>query len=326
MYNDELKKSYLGTIANDNSYKACLRVFRAVEDMEIRYDKDICEMNVDEILTVLDLKTGTRSTSIIQFMSLLRSYVDWCIQNGKIVGENNFDKIDFKEIDHTNAIRGKYLKSVEEFEEICAVVYKRDAFYNETTDMAKELMIRLLFAGMENKEIVLLEKTGVDMENRILQSPVYPEIEYHVSQKVIDLCKYCINQEEVMYSAPSKGSDDRMERMANNKYVIRPRISALRGKSEDTPMNEANISRKAKDFFTDYYEATEIYKELTPNRIRESAIMIQIHNSENPDQFINTAIKTDIMLRNPGITSYRLNEKLKRIKETYAVWLAAFYN
>lgn len=326
MHNDELKKSYLGTIANDNSYKACLRVFKAVEDMEIRYDKDICEMNVDEILTVLDLKTGTRSTSIIQFMSLLRSYVDWCIQNGKVVGENNFDKIDFKEIDHTNAIRGKYLKSVEEFEEICAVVYKRDAFYNETTDVAKELMIRLLFAGMENKEIVLLEKTGVDVENCILQSPVYPEIEYHVSRKVIDLCKYCINQEEVMYSAPSRGSEDRMERMADNKYVIRPRISALRGKSEDTPMNEANISRKAKDFFTDYYEATEIYKELTPNRIRESAIMIQIHNSENPDQFINTAIKTDIMLRNPGITPYRLNEKLKRIKETYAVWLAAFYN
>ena len=88
MYNDELKKSYLGTIANDNSYKACLRVFRAVEDMEDRYDKDICEMNVDEILTVLDLKTGTRSTNIIQFMSLLRSYVDWCIQNGKIVYED----------------------------------------------------------------------------------------------------------------------------------------------------------------------------------------------------------------------------------------------
>ena len=47
--------------------------------MEEKFGKDICEMNVDELLTVLDFKTGVRITNTEQTMSLLRSYVDWCI-------------------------------------------------------------------------------------------------------------------------------------------------------------------------------------------------------------------------------------------------------
>ena len=132
MYNAELKELFLGSIANENSYKAYLRIFKSIENMEIMFNKDICEMSVDDIITVLDLKTGTRSNTIIQTISLLKSYVDWCIQTGKVIGENNFEKISYKEIDQAQAILNKYLKDVEEFEEMCSIVYKRDAFYNET--------------------------------------------------------------------------------------------------------------------------------------------------------------------------------------------------
>ena len=90
MYNAEVKKSFLNTIVNENSYKTYVTIFNKIEEMESTFGKDVCEMSVDEIMTVLDLNTGTRFTNGIQMISMLKSYVDWCIQNGKIVGENNF--------------------------------------------------------------------------------------------------------------------------------------------------------------------------------------------------------------------------------------------
>lgn len=325
MYNAEMKNAFLGTIANDNSYKAYVRIFNAVEDMETGFNKDVCEMNVDEIFTVLDLKTGTRSNNIIHVMSLLRTYIDWCIQNGKVVGENNLDKIDFKDIDQSRTIKLRYLKDEAEFEEMCSVVYKRDAFYNETSEMQKELIVRLCFLGLDNEEIVTLKKTDVDVENGILKSPLYPDIEYKVDRKIIDLCVYCIEQEEFMYSAPSKGTEMRYERLCNNDYVIRPRIGTLRGKDEDSPMNVTNIPRRTNTFFKDYYEATEIYKELSPNRLRESGMLIQIHKSDNPEYFIDTAVKTEILLKNPKISQAKLKERIRNIKHLYSVWSNAFY-
>ena len=86
MYNDKMKKDFLNTLANENSYKAYIRIFQGIEDLESTFNKDICEMNTDEILTVFDLKTGAKAGNLIQTMSLLKSYVDWCLQNGKIVG------------------------------------------------------------------------------------------------------------------------------------------------------------------------------------------------------------------------------------------------
>lgn len=325
MYNDEMKSAFLGTIANDNSYKAHLRVFRSIEDMENRYEKDVCEMSVEELLTVLDLKTGTRTTNTIQFMSLLRSYVDWCLQTGKVIGENNLDKIDFKEVDRTKNVRDVYIGSVGEFENMCKVVYEKNMTYNETIEIPKELIVRLCFEGMENTEIVLMKKDMIDETNRVIKSPLYPDIEYHVSKHIINLCRYCIEQKEVMYSAPSRGTELRMERVADSDYVIRPRISALRRKPETTPMSEVNILRKVNEFSKRYYEETEYYKDLTPNKIRESALMIQIHNSKNPAQFIENEVRIDLELRNPNISKNRINEKIKRIRELYSIWSETFF-
>lgn len=85
MYNDKMKKDFLNTLANENSYKAYIRIFQGIEDLESTFNKDICEMNTDEILTVLDLKTGAKAGNLIQTMSLLKSYVDWCLQMEKLL-------------------------------------------------------------------------------------------------------------------------------------------------------------------------------------------------------------------------------------------------
>lgn len=324
MYNAEQKNSFMNTITNDNSYKSYQRVFKTIESMEQKFGKDICDMNVEELLIVMDIKTGTRDNNTIQFMSLLRGYVDWCIQNGKSsTSENNFEKIDASEIDKKKIFQEKYIKNPEEFEEMISVVFKKDAFYRDDVEMPKELCVRLCYEGMEDEEIVNLKKTDVDFDNNILKSPLYPDIEYLVSDRIMELCRYCIDQTEVSYN--SKNGKKRKERLCDNDYVLRQRIGTLRGNPENRPINSVLIIRRVKEFCNAYYEAVEHYKNVTASKLRESRLFYQILMSEDEDKFINEAIKCDILLRDESVNNRQMYERLRQIKTSYAKWKEAFY-
>lgn len=321
MYNAEVKKSFLNTIVNENSYKTCVTVFNKIEEMESTFGKDICEMSVDEIMVVLDLNTGTRFTNGIQMISILKSYVDWCIQNGKIVGENNFEKIDYKEIDQSMSMKNSYLKDEQEFEDICAVIFKKDAYYYEGVQIPRELALRLCFyAEMDTKEIVLIEKEQVDFENKVILSPVYPGVKYPVDDKILKLCRFCIDMKVV---ENQKGFD---EPICDNKYLFRSRRCSLRyGKTEDTPMNPLFITRFISQLSKDYYESTDMYKEITQKKLADSHRFIRIHNSDNPEMYIRTVIKDEIIAQKPNINKRALNNQIFKVEKLYKSWVKALF-
>lgn len=323
MYNSGQKQSFLNTITNDNSYRSYQKVFKAVEDMEEKFCKDISEMSVDEVLVVLDLKTGTRRTSTEQYMSLLRIYVDWCIQNGKVSGENNLEKIDSSEIDKTRLYRSKYIKNPEELEEMISAVFKKDFYFNETVDNPKELCIRLCYEGMEDEEIVKLKKTDVDYDNKVIHSPIYEDVMYKVSDRILWLCKYCSDMTEIEYANISKSG--RVERICDNDYVIRARIGTLRGKSANEPIQKTVIIRRVKEFNDKYVEATDVYKSVTSSKLRESHLFYLIHCSANKDRFIKDAVANEAKIKNPDISDRNMYEKIRQIKTSYEMWEEAFY-
>ena len=324
MYNDKMKKDFLNTLANENSYKAYIRIFQGIEDLESTFNKDICEMNTDEILTVLDLKTGAKAGNLIQTMSLLKSYVDWCLQNGKIVGENNFEKIDFSEVNQSRSLLAQYLKDEEEFEKMCSEVYKITSDYNDGVEKPNELLVRLMFLELEPEEIMNLKKTDVDYENMIIHSPLYP-IDYHVSQKELLLCRFCAEQESVDY-AESERSKDKKERICDNEYLIRSRVSALRkGRSENATISTVRIMRTAREFYEKYYEESNIYKKLTQSKLAESHRLIRIHKSGTPMEYIDTIIRNEILVKEPNIKNTTMYSRLFNLKKLYETWEKAFY-
>ena len=321
MYNAEVKKSFLNTIVNENSYKTCMTIFNKIEEMESTFGKDICEMSVDEIMTVLDLNTGTRFTNGIQMISMLKSYVDWCIQNGKIVGENNFEKIDYKEIDQSMNMKASYLKDEQEFEDICAVIFKRDAYYIEGAQIPRELALRLCFyAEMDTKEIVLIEKEHVDFENKVILNPIHHGIKHPVDDKILELCRFCIDMKVV---ESRKGFD---EPVCDNKYLFRSRKCSLRyGKTEDTPMNSMFITRLITQLSRDYYESTDMYKEITQKKLADSHRFIRIHNSGNPEMYIKTVIKDEIIAQKPNISKRNLDNQIFKLEKLYKSWVKALF-
>lgn len=322
MYNSKQKIEFLNTITNDNSYKSFQRVFRAVESMEERFGKDICQMNVDEILTILDFKTGTRMANTEQFMSLLRAYVDWCIQNGRTTSENNFEKIDASETDKSRIYKSKYIKDPEEFENMISAVFRMDYDYKEDIDKPKELCVRLCHEGLEDEEIVLLKKSDVDYENKVIRSPLYPNIIYKVSDKILELCDFCTHQKDVEYLGKS---GIRKERLCNNDFLLRQRIGTLRGNPENRPINKTFIIRKVKEFNDSFMESTGNYKSITASKLRESHLFYQIHAAEDPEAFINNEIRYEIKVKNPDITVRQMYERLRQIKSTFKCWEEAFY-
>lgn len=322
MYNSKQKIEFLNTITNDNSYKSFQRVFRAVESMEERFEKDVCQMNVDEILTIMDLKTGTRMTNTEQFMSLLRAYVDWCIQNGRTTSENNFEKIDASETDKSRIYKSKYIKNPEELENMISTVFCIDYNYKEDIDKPKELCIRLCYEGLEDEEIVLLKKSDVDYENKVIRSPLYSDIIYKVSDKILELCDFCTHQEDVEYLGKS---GMRKERLCDNDFLLRQRIGTLRGNPEDRPINKTLIVRRVKEFNDSFVEATGNYKSITASKLRESHLFYRAYTSDNPGVFIENEIRYEIEVKNPDINDRQMRERLRQIKNTFKCWKDAFY-
>lgn len=322
MYNPEQKQSFLNTITNDNSYKSYQRVFKAVEDMEKRFGKDISEMSIDEVLTVLDFKTGTRTTNTEQFMSLLRMYVDWCIQNGKTTSENNFEKIDATEIDKTRIYKSKYIKDPEELEQMISVVFQPGYDFNAGVENPKELCVRLCYEGMEDEEIVLLKKTDVDYENGVIYSPIYEDVIYKVSDRILYLCKFCSEMTEIEYA---NKTGVRAEKLCDNDYVLRRRIGNLRGNPDSEPINKVIVIRRIKEFSDRYMEEADSYRGITASKLRESRMFYQIHCSDDTNNFIENAIVNDIKIKNPEITNRQMYERIRQIKSSFKMWEAAFY-
>ena len=320
MYNAEMKESFLNTIENENSYKAYIRAFKLTEEIETFLSKDVCEMSVNDIMSLLDLKTGARKVTAIQTMSLLKTYVDWCLQNGKIVGENNFDKISYEKINQSRAIFEQYVKDEEEFDEMCKSVYKQTSDYIESIEKPKELIVRLAFLELSIDEIVVLKKTDIDYENGIIQSPLYP-LQYHATKRILYLCEYCANQKIAAYK-----NRDYEEAICDNDYLIRSRASTMRkDKSEKDPIHIQRCSRAIKDFSTRYYEETEIYKKTTPKTLSDNHMLIRIRESSNPTKFIETEIKSEICKRNPDIKEAALKQRIYSIKKLYNTWRDVYY-
>lgn len=324
MYNSTQKHEFLNTIVNDNSYKAYQRVFGTIEDMEEKFGKDVCDMSVDEILVVLDLKTGVRITNTEQTMSLLRSYTNWCIQNGKTTSENNFDKITASEIDRSRSFRAKYVKSPEEFEEMVKVVYNEGYDYNPGTEKAKELSVRLVYEGLEDKEIVLLKKDDVDYEKKTIKSPLYDDVVYSVSDKILSLCEYCSEQEVVEF--PSKQGVIRKERLCQNDYVLRQRIGTLRGNPEDRAINASAVSRWVKDFCNSYVESTGNYRKISVGKLRESRMLYNIHESgKGFEVYFNCKIRSDMKMRNPELSERNIQDKMRVLGNSFKLFEETFY-
>ena len=321
MYNPFQKEQYLSEISNYNSQRSTQRIFNASESLENYYQKDICDFNKEELIDFFAQKTGTND--IAPDKSLLKTYINWCISNGKTIFNINYiDRIHSYDIDKRTIFREKYLLNGNELDDMLNIVYGGIDSSEKTVAASKELIIRLCYLGLENEEIVQLKKEMVDYENHIIFSAIYPGLKYSANDKVLELCKYCSEQTEYILSK-SNGQVCH-EPLCDNDYVIRRRIGTVKNNIYNEPLRFGHVVHKIKEFCNEYEKKSGKKKTLTADKLRDSGLFHLIHSVNDKESFLYNDLTTKLLLKDPDLSPRNLRDKINRIKKSYEIWVRAF--
>lgn len=148
MYNNIIKEDYLRKISQSSEYML-RNLFNKLEPYEENKDKDICNFIEDEILEFLNGLYSSSSVTLLSYVSLLRSYTQWCCDNNINVDHiNHFDMITIDMVsDCVNkmVIKAKYIT----LEELNSLV-------EDIVNVCDKALIMALFYGICGENCVEL--------------------------------------------------------------------------------------------------------------------------------------------------------------------------
>ena len=322
MFNAKQKEQFLNTIDKENTYNAYVVVFNKCENIESALEKDIADMTLTEIRNLLDIGSGKSAQSSSNFRSMLSTYVDWCIRNGKsIMTENNVSKISYTSIDKQRSYKSSYVGSDKEmFEVIQGAFPDSDMISTQGITSIRRSIILLFYIGMESKEIMLLKKDDIDYENGIIHSPLYENVIYKADENLLYYLRVCSDLEEIEYSADQR---KKPEALCKNEYVYRSRVGKGRPFDYSGTVTNSFIWKRCEELNTGYEEATGIYKKLTPSTISESKRFIDYRAASNKEEFLSN-YRVELSIKTTK-NERQLYMSILNFKKDYQAWEKAFH-
>lgn len=322
MYNGDVKRAFLGTVENDNSYKVYKSLFSKSEEIEKRFKKDVCEMSVDELLVLLDYCSGMKRSSKYVSYSGYRLYVDWCIKNGKTKSENNLEKISIDNIDTTFKYKSTFIKDPEEFESICEDTFPLVDGEVTASNLQMEICLRFAYYHeMTSDEISVLKKTDIDYETGILTRRSGEKIKLNnkLLKAIIDF------NSRTTITLVNKNNEEiaRTYTLDDNDYILRTRMTNRN--SEKSPLSVNSINRIFIKISEKYNEsdARSGYKNFTPANVNLSHAFYEAYCSgEGITEESRIVLKAE---NDSSVAKYRATRSLKTQKEAYDSWKKAFY-
>jgi len=316
IYNLEQKMQFLkDSNDDDSSKKAYLNLFVKLNSkVEKDFEKDVSEMNYEELKICISLLGGRDIKSIAWNISRLKQYVDWCIINGRTnTLENYLNIILPSDIDNSYIFKIETLKNAEQLEEYLNEVYL-PVEECHLTNMYRVYMW-LLYDGLTNTEAVNLERDQIDLENGIITvgdnkieiNPIFKKL-LEVTLSTSQLSRKTRNGKKMYFD------------LFDTKYL-------LRGFKETFVNREKQFGAKITQFNKDYRNITGEYIRLSPDRIYESGLYYRWHILEQSDLPIpfDDYIATEMDDKEYSIDNkYVFTMKRKDIETSYNMWKKAF--
>jgi len=222
LYNKEQKQRFMEQYDQDTQefyrflFHACYRIER-------RYKKDVCEFGHEQFKTLLDNFRATSLQSLKVRTSRLRTYIDYCINNGWAADQDGkaiqinvadiFDASALERFVRVDAIRKKYLIGDE-----------YDDFVRFCRNAQDAVVAQLLREGVKGKdlwEIRNLSRKDIDFIGRILTLYDHDgNVRKHkVNNKTIELIQDALEQEQYV---AKNGETDKMRDLVKDDHVVRP--------------------------------------------------------------------------------------------------------
>lgn len=162
MYNEQQKNEFLSFV---NDQKSFMRVFNKISNFESEMETDFSMMNLDMQKMVLNLISVSRSTTNNNFVSMLRIYQQWCIDNARAPKKrNSLTRISGTDINSESAFRFAFIKDPSELISIMEAIFA--PITEDKIDNMYRVYLLLCYNRLNQQEAVDLPISSVDMESQ----------------------------------------------------------------------------------------------------------------------------------------------------------------
>lgn len=212
MYNEELKKKFVRDYTTKiSSARNCEYTFNSTEKYELKFSKDVCQMNEEEISETIHGITGIRSSVSSVRVTILRAYSKWCVSNG-VPGAN---ELVFKvSIDDADKIREKMVVSPLGLNVFLNAVYEKEE--EKTTDNAHRCFLWMAFAGMDVYDTISVKTTDINFNTLSID---YNGCEYPIYRESIAAFKNCVELTSFVYKNQNYTNDITRARVSGNQLL-----------------------------------------------------------------------------------------------------------
>lgn len=319
IYNPEVKKAYIDhnlsisqTAVPEAQSKALENLFKRLGNIEEDFEVDIANADYETAMSMLSLLGRGGVKHNINMVCILKNYVNWCIDTGKICKtENVFDGISFKDIDKSAAYRISMVKDEQQLSEYLDVCFHDVS--EDNIDIIYRTYALLVFNGIEPTLVQYLTPENVNFEEKtiVMNSIVIP-----MSKLVLG---HLSDLNNIQYYVTGAGKKKNIRRLkANTGHLI-----------EMTSTNReainryfiAAMSKAAKK----YYEETQTKKSITSNGIYKSGIFYRAYMRElrGEDVNVDEYFKFDKAAQCPDNVALRTHHT-KILTIEYVQWKKAF--
>jgi hypothetical protein len=185
LFNQAIKQRYIESSKPNESMLNLY--FGKVATKEAEYGKDITEMHPDELIDSFRSMKLTRENYRRNMLSLFKGYFIWASENGYTTNENYLNRIQPADIVCDVTVSETMIGSPEHLRNI--LDEGLDYINLTNRSIATELQFKLLYLGIELKEIQALRKTNIEPETGMITT--YTNYTLQVDDDIAGLWKRC---------------------------------------------------------------------------------------------------------------------------------------
>lgn len=318
IYNLDRKTAYIDAIPStidERQKRNFENIFFTTSTVEKLFGKDISEMSLEQATRLLISQGFLSTSSMVTMISILRSYVQWCIDTKLVCSENAFDKLSINDIDNSEIIKSMLLGSPERLNNILETAFppNSDIEFQEQS----QLIAQLLYLGLRQDFISSLKKNDICFNESCVINERGEKI--ILNENILRLAKYCSQQTTL--DRRDSFAITRSYSLTDNDYLLR--TTANKRSSGDDPISITIIYNRIASINDNYNKNTDDLIKLTTDRIYRSGLFYRLYELEQ----LGVEITREIVYKHFGMAFENMttiySETRKKILD-YENWKKAF--
>ena len=185
MYNEDLKRRFLQDYQESKSISNFgERVFNSLEPFESKCSCDFCAMTLDVAKESISGLFGVRAGSAFGKVSILRTYIQWCIDNN--IPNVNAELLSLKREGHAT-VYSQTVKDPVDLQRFLDVSFDDERI--QTSDCLVRVYLWLAFSGMEDDEAIEVTTDDINIKDMCV---TYNGREYELYDESLNAIRACL--------------------------------------------------------------------------------------------------------------------------------------